>query len=130
MRSKKPCRCVGGIDPNIVRGNFDKAIADVIRVRKCCKALDFDLMIAYIQTEKTKVGGSLFPFLLLFVLYLFMRFFLKGPRRRDAHSPRSCWTVPDKLIIVLYLKSCGPYIAQASACVCISITVQSTSALI
>ena len=130
MRSEKPCHCVGGIDPNIVRGNFDKAIADVIRVRKCCKALDFDLMIAYIQTEKTKVGGSLFPFLLLFVLYLFMRFFLKGPRRRDAHSPRSCWTVPDKLIIVLYLKNCGPYIAQVSACVCISITVQSTSALI
>ena len=78
MRSEKPCHCVGGIDPNIVRGNFDKAIADVIRVRKCCKALDFDLMIAYIQTEKTKVGVSLFPFLLLFVLYLFMRFFLKA----------------------------------------------------
>mmetsp|Transcript_5756 Transcript_5756/g.23774 ORF Transcript_5756/g.23774 Transcript_5756/m.23774 type:complete len:94 (-) Transcript_5756:362-643(-) len=39
---------------NTFRGNFDKAIADVIRVRKCCKALDFDLMIAYIQTEKTK----------------------------------------------------------------------------
>ena len=78
MRSKKPCRCVGGIDPNIVRGNFDKAIADVIRVRKCCKALDFELMMAYIQTEKKKVGGSLLPFLLLLVLQLFMRYFLKA----------------------------------------------------
>ena len=75
MRSEKPCHCVGGIDPNIVRGNFDKAIADVIRVRKCCKALDFDLMIAYIQTEKKR---SLLPFLLLLVLHLFMRFFLKA----------------------------------------------------
>ena len=77
MRSEKPCHCVGGIDPNIVRGNFDEAIADVIRVRKFCKALDFDLMIAYIQTEK-KGGRVVLPFLLLYVLHLFMRFFLKA----------------------------------------------------
>ena len=127
MRSEKPCHCVGGIDPNIVRGNFDKAIADVIRVRKCCKALDFDLMIAYIQTEKKKVVVAFPPPACAASVYAF---FPEGPRRRDAHSPRSCWTVPDKLIIVLYLKNCGPYIAQVSACVCISITVQSTSALI